>query len=246
VLPDRVELPWQVEMGIALQVGPRPLNPEWIDPLDHEQELRDGYEQRARDRQRRIDEALAALPPGAARAGLEKQLAREERETSNREQLRFEHDFALLKEERRARANNWPRERLLLTLDLLVTGPVDDAISLERFLGQGQPVPAGNACLVVASGREVNFSPRFGLEMEPIKQWVHTRFGSYYEPPRFSYEPAACNDRTGRQHFTFGGDLKLLSTTWWGLVPEVTYKLQAYGDLAPRYQSFGGGIGVWH
>jgi hypothetical protein len=50
----------------------------------------------------------------------------------------------------------------------------------------------------------------------------------------------------GRQHFTFGADLKLFTTTWWGLVPEVTYKVQGYGDLAPRYQSFGIGIGVWN
>jgi hypothetical protein len=28
-------------------------------------------------------------------------------------------------------------------------------------------------------------------------------------------------------------------------VPETTYKLQGYGDLAPRYQAFGIGFGVW-
>ena len=69
---------------------------------------------------------------------------------------------------------------------------------------------------------------------------------SYYEPNRFSYQPQRCNDRVGRQHFTFGLDVKLVTTTWFGLTPEVTYKLQAVGDLAARYQSFGLGFGVWH
>jgi hypothetical protein len=91
----------------------------------------------------------------------------------------------------------------------------------------------------------MNFSPRVGLEMEPVPLYVKTRFGSYYEPNRFSYEGPGCGDRPGRQHFTFGGDLRLFSSTWFGLVPETTYKLQAYGDLAPRYQSFGLGLGVW-
>ena len=75
--------------------------------------------------------------------------------------------------------------------------------------------------------------------------WVQTRFGGYYEPNRFTYEGAGCTSRPGRQHFTFGADLKLFSTTWFGLVSETTYKLQGYGDLAPRYQAFGLGFGVW-
>ena len=69
---------------------------------------------------------------------------------------------------------------------------------------------------------------------------VHTRVGTYYEPARYT-------DRSvGRQHFTFGADLKLFSTTWFGLVPDVFYKLQASADFAPRYQSVSLGLGVWH
>jgi hypothetical protein len=246
VLPDRVELPWEVELGIALQVGPRPLNPAWINPHDHEQELRDAHNERERRRERTLERKLEALAEGGARARLRALLLAREAATKQREAKRLERDLGRLKDERRARARNWPREALLLNLDLLVTGPVDNAISLERFLGQGQAPPAGTQCRVVASGEEVNFSPRLGMEMEPVPQWVHTRFGTYYEPPRYRYEPTQCNDRVGRQHFTFGADIKLLSTTWWGLVPEVTYKLQGYGDFAPRYQALGLGLGVWH
>lgn len=32
VLPERVSLPWDLNLGFALQFGSRPLNPRWIDP----------------------------------------------------------------------------------------------------------------------------------------------------------------------------------------------------------------------
>jgi len=245
VLPDRVELPWELQLGAALQVGSRPLNPQWINPDDHEQELRDAYRQRI-DRRRRLEHRrVLAVPPGETRELMRQQLLAERAAAEAREQRELERDLERLRDERRARARNWPRDALLLTFDLLVTGPVADAIHLERFLAQGQ-TPTDGLCLAVASGGEVNFSPRFGVEMEPLQRWVHTRFGTYYEPPRYRYTPESCNDRVGRQHFTFGADVKLATTTWFGLVPEVTYKLQGYGDLAPRYQSFGAGFGVWY
>ena len=246
IVPDRVELPWEVELGTALQVGPRPLNPQWIDPDDHEKELRDSYVARARKRRSDLDKKLAVVPAGPARERLRQRLLLRDAEIARAEEVRMEADLEHLKEERRARARNWPREAVLLTLDLLITGNVENAIHLERFLAQGQTLVLETECVAVASGENVSFSPRFGVEMEPLPNWLHTRFGTYYEPQRFRYQPERCNDRVGRQHFTFGADVKLLSTTWWGVVSEVTYTLQAYGDLASRYQSFGGGIGVWH
>jgi hypothetical protein len=79
---------------------------------------------------------------------------------------------------------------------------------------------------------------------------VHTRFGSYYEPKRFTNVVAPdnpqANTTVGRQHFTFGADLRLFETRWFGLVPPVIYQLQTSIDIAPRYQSASLGIGVWH
>jgi hypothetical protein len=126
-----------------------------------------------------------------------------------------------------------------LTAEILVTGPVERGVSLERFLGQNQEAYAGQGSAVGTSGGSVNFSPRFGIEAEPILNLVQTRLGSYYEPSRFGAP-------VGRQHFTFGADLRLGPTTWWGLVPDVIYKLQASFDFAPRYESASFGIGVWH
>src|SRR6185503_13723715 len=39
IAPSSLFLPWELEIGAALQVGPRPLNPRWLDP--HEQEARE-------------------------------------------------------------------------------------------------------------------------------------------------------------------------------------------------------------
>lgn len=245
IMPNRVELPYEIELGMAIQVGARPLNPSWIDPDDHEQELRDSYRARAAARRRDRVRGLAAISDPALRQALYEKLLIEDQQEDARDVRRMERDLERLRAERRARAKNWPREHLLLTADLLLTGPVEGAVHLERFLAQQQPSP-DSSCVAVASGENINFSPRIGFEMEPVPQWVHTRFGSYYEPNRYRYTPAECSDRVGRQHFTFGADVKLVTTTWWGLVPEVTYKLQAYGDLAPRYQSFGAGFGVWY
>ena len=244
VLPARAELPWELEVGFALQVGPRPLNPSWINPHDHEQELRDSVAARAAARKADARRRLLAIGDDATRAELGRAIGRELGEQEQAEQAKLERDVERLADERRARAANWPRERLLLTAELLVTGQVDNAMGLHRFLAQGLP-RIDTRCEEAASGEDANFSPRFGLEMEPVPMWVQTRFGGYYEPNRFSYEGAACSARPGRQHFTFGADLKLFSTTWFGLVSEVTYKLQSYGDLAPRYQAFGLGFGVW-
>jgi len=246
VVPNSVELPWEIEVGTAIQVGPRPLNPEWIDPDDHEEELIESYRIDRRARRRRINRQLMMVTDEAVRQQLRERLMVEEQLVHQREQRALQRDLARLRAERRARAQNWPRDALLLTVDLVVTGSVQDAIHLERFISQQQQQAGGGECTAVASGEEVHFSPRFGVEMEPFKDWVHTRFGSYYEPSRYRYLPESCDDRVGRQHFTFGADVKLFSTTWFGLVSEVTYKLQGYGDLAPRYQAFGAGFGVWY
>ena len=245
VLPERVVLPWEIELGGALQVGPRPLNPAWVDPVADERALERRYEERHRSRLSEIDGQLVAIGDPSTRAALREKLVAEERERSEDEAATLEQQREALVAERRARANNWPREHVLLLLELLVTGAVPDAVHLERFLSQGQ-LPTSAPCTAVQAGTRVSLSPRFGLETEPVPQWIHIRFGGYFEPNRYRYEPDGCASSPGRQHFTFGGDVKLFSTTFWGLVPEVTYKLQAYADLAPRFQSLGLGLGVWH
>ncbi len=134
-----------------------------------------------------------------------------------------------LKAVRKARYQNWPRERILLLASVLATGPSSNAVSVEAFLDQiSAPV-----------GRSVSYTPRLGLEGEPLENRVVLRTGTYLEPSRYA-------DVTYRQHFTFGADIHLFPLTFWGLLPDADWKLGLVVDLAPRYQNVGFGIGNWH
>lgn len=42
-LPDRVEIPWQIEWGVAFQLGPRPLNVKWLDSREIQHEEVEAY-----------------------------------------------------------------------------------------------------------------------------------------------------------------------------------------------------------
>jgi len=238
VLPDDAVLPWELEVGMAIQVGPRPLNPAWPDPTDQEDALRQALEERRKRRTRKHQLQLARVQDPDERALRRGEQLRQEPRLRVREDQELERDIERAEAGRRARYDNWPRERILVTMELLVSGATSDGVSLEQFLGQNQRSVSSRS-VVGTAGAEVNWSPRFGIETEPVPNLLATRFGSYYEPTRFS-------GPVGRQHFTFGSDLRLFSTTFWGLVPKVTYKLQASADVAPRYQSVSGGIGVWH
>jgi hypothetical protein len=239
-LPNDVVLPLELELGAALQVGPRPLNPKWINPRLQEESLHRSFERRRHERQAEQDAELALIPDALARAARREAIAKEEAARVEQE-LRDEERIARsLEQERRARAWNWPREHVLVTAELLVTGTVANGVSLQGFLGQNQPEGATSGTTVVgSSGAHVNLSPRFGVETEPVPGRLHARAGTYYEPSRLGHP-------VGRQHFTFGADVRLFSTTWFGLVPLVKYKAQAYADVSPRYQSVSLGIGVWH
>src|SRR5690606_967333 len=115
VLPDRITQPWELEAGVAYQLGPRPLNPKWIDPRKHEAELesRIASARRARAAMHRAEiasmpafdpEDVVAREVRIARIAEEEDGIREEEETNLRDAR------ARLQEERRARFLNWPRE----------------------------------------------------------------------------------------------------------------------------------------
>jgi hypothetical protein len=239
VLPERVVLPWELEMGLALQVGPRPLNPVWIDPSVEEGKVKRAIDARRAEREAAMRSALVGIKDPVAREEKRRALEEEARLAIEEDERAQRRAARALKKQRRKRYWGWSREHVLLTAEILVTGPVDRGVSLERFLGQNHEVYAGQGSAVGTSGGSVSFSPRFGIETEPILNLVQTRLGSYYEPSRFGAP-------VGRQHFTFGADLRIGPTLWWGLVPEVIYKLQASLDFSPRYESASFGVGVWH
>ncbi|UQA56546.1 hypothetical protein [Polyangium aurulentum] len=237
VVPQRVVLPWELELGVAVQIGPKPLNPTWIDPHAQEAAFIAALEQRRADRARARQRELDTIRDPALRAARERALMAEEAGARTRETLALRRASQTLQQERLARYWNWPREHLLITAELLVSGAVPRGVSIETFLGQTQPDRLTGPSFVGTSGARPNFSPRFGIETEPIPNRLHTRFGSYYEPRRFG--------GVGRQHFTFGADLRVLTTTFGGLLSEKSYTLQTSFDVAPRYQAFSFSVGIW-
>ena len=228
VLPRKVIMPWEIETGFALQIGSRPLNPPWINPLEAEGPVRKEIDtaRAVREGERKRAIRLAAPEERKARAD---RLMLEELAIQEVEKARLEAESARLLAARKARFDNWPRERILLLGSLLMTGPSDNAVALEGFFDQRRELV----------GRSVSFSPRAGIEAEPVVNWAILRVGTYLEPSRFE-------DGFARQHFTFGGDLKLAYFSPFHIFGDQIWRVSAFADLAPRYTNWGLAIGAWH
>ena len=228
VLPSRVVMPWEAEIGLAYQLGPRPLNPGWENPHEQEAPVRTRIEEDRALRERVGEEELSRLPPGkrAARAA---ELAAEEKSLRAIEDDRLAAESERLRRIRKARYMNWPREKVLLLASLLVTGASSNAVSIEGFLDQR----------VETVGSGPSLTPRLGMEGEPLQDRMLLRVGTYVEPSR--YELA-----TPRQHFTFGADVKLFPLEFWGLLPDAVWKIGFFVDVAARYTNSGIAIGNWH
>jgi hypothetical protein len=228
VLPSHVVLPWELEAGFALQLGPRPLNPPWINPRDAERPLSDAIGIARAIRAAAHAEELARSPP-PERDRRRVEIVQEEEAIREIEDQHMEVEAARLRQVRKARFENWPRERLLVLLSVLVAGPSENAVAMEGFVEQRRELV----------GRSVSFIPRVGFESEPIVNLLRARVGSYLETSRFS-------DGYARQHFTFGGDVRLFPFSGWGLFGDQVWRLSAMADLAPRYANWGVAIGAWH
>ena len=228
ILPQNVVMPWEVEAGFAYQLGPRPLNPTWQNPVDEEEHvrLRIREDRESRAREYMLDLARTAAPLREARRA---ELLREEAALRDLEDARLAAEAQRLYQARKARYDNWPRERILLLASVLVTGPSQNAVSLEGFLDQRHELV----------GLSTSITPRVGLEGEPINNRLRARVGSYIEPSRYT-------EGFPRQHFTFGGDVKLFPFDFWGLLGETTWKIGFYVDMAPRYSNGGLSISTWH
>ncbi len=228
ILPTQVVLPWEAEVGVAYQLGPRPLNPPWPNPHDQEGPVRDRI---AHDRAARALEYEAELARTSEdlRPAVRRHHAREEEALRDLEDARLDAEDKRLYRVRRARYNNWPRERILLLASVLFTGPSNDVVSVEGFLDQRHE----------QVGRSLSLTPRLGIEAEPLPDRLRARVGTYLEPSRY-------DDGVARQHFTFGGDVKLFPFDLWGLLGQTTWRVAFYVDVAPRYTNGGIGIGTWH
>jgi len=231
-LPDRVTLPWNVSVGFALQLGPRPLNPRFIDPHDELEELERFLSYREGERERRRDRELArtAGEPEleARRRALDAELGTEAAlDAVHRKRARAELDRKL-----KSRYLALERRHLLITTSLEVLGAVDDAVGVESFLERR----------VQRAGRKVSVSPRLGLETEPIAHWLRVRAGTYLEPTRFDDNPNGT-----RLHGTLGLDQRIVDWSVFGLFPEGSiFRATGSLDIAERYFTWGAAVGLWH
>ncbi len=228
VLPAVATLPWELEVGFAVQLGPRPLNPRWLDPHEMERTVGSRVDGVRAARRAEYARELAAVPAEGRAAKRRAQAAHEETLRAIEDQ-ELAADAGRQRGIRRARESNWPRERITILGSLLVTGPSTNAVSLEGFASQRQETV----------GKSVTLTPHLGLESEPVPHWVAVRAGTYLEPSRFA-------DATPRQHFTLGGDVRLIPFSPWGIFGDQIWKITIAADLAPRYQNYGIGLGAWH
>ncbi len=229
VLPDAVVVPAQLEVGVAVQLGPRPLNPPWTDPADLSAPVRARINRDREARQAKRDAELARVQDPDAHEALARELEETERAIRVVEDARIDAEEARLLAQARARYANWPRPHVLVVASVLATAPVGDAVAVSSFLDQVRE----------PYGRGWTASVRYGIEGEPIPDRFRLRFGGYLEPSLFE-------DGGARQHFTFGGDVKLFSFDLFGILAPTVWQLSFAGDVAPRYSNWGLSLGVWH
>jgi hypothetical protein len=188
-LPNRLELPWELEAGVAVQLWKRHLNLRWADEDQVPAEEAEPHRRTLKNGQRE--------PPwrGARR---------------------------LLK----ARHAALPRERVLLSTSVLLSGPVKNAVGVESMLTQS----------VHRSGERTALTVRAGVEAEVIPTWLVLRGGSYLEPTRF-------RSGSARVHGTGGFDVRVLESEVFGLYDEGTrFRISGAVDAARDY--FGWSIGA--
>jgi hypothetical protein len=226
-------------MGAAIQVGPRPLNPRWLDPHEQESRERKQIEEDRAARRAAQEAELRGISEPSRMYERARELSYQETFIRREEDKRLDEARETLLLERRARYANWPRERITVLLEILVSGKAPDALGLESFFSEQALGPAMMTSTGwKRSGQRITYSPRLGLEGEPVTDRVQTRIGTYIEPSRFG--------GAARQHFTFGFDVKLLAWSVFGLVGDQIWRIGGVADLAPRYQNFGISLGAWH
>ncbi len=222
--PRSVKRPWSADVGAAIQLGDRPLNPAWIDPVERLKALDRWNRARQRQRRQRLSEAKRIGPDMAAavQEDLDDEARADEKAMADAE--------ARLYARITQRYNALSRRYVLLSFALHIDGRVQSSVGIESFLQQ----------TVDRSGEHVTYSPRLGVEAEPIANWLKVRSGLYVEPSRFRGGDA-------RPHGTFGFDAGLFEWNAFGLASHDTrWRFGAALDTARAYFAWGVSAGVWH
>ncbi len=235
--PERVELPWEVQAGFAIQLGPRPLNRRYRPKKDVSRGLRAELEaERCARELEQVKRELAADDIAGSPELSCPRLRRRARDPRWREEQRAwyaaarERLEAELETAEAAIDELWdelyealPRRHLLISVDLMLHGPVSNAIGIDAFLDQTRR----------RRGDKWSTTFRLGLEGEPWAHRLKLRVGTYVEQARYEGVSA-------RVHGTAGFDLRLFEL--FGQSWRATFVV----DGARDYVSWGVSVGVWH
>jgi hypothetical protein len=232
-LPSHITLPWDLNIGTAIQLGSRPLNPRWVSPRELLAHKRRYLAWQARERERRTREAVRqARAEGRDAAALERILRAQDEAEAAIDRAELEHAERDVNRALRRWCAELPRFHVLLLSSMLMTGAVQDGVGIEGFLRREWQ----------RSGEQISLSPRLGLEIEPIPNWLQVRGGVYFEPTRFR-----SNEEGGRTHATLGGSLRAVPWDVFGTFPEGNwFWLGGSLDVARDYFGWGVTFGVWH
>jgi len=232
-LPERVTVPWDLDLGLAIQLGPRPLNPRWVDPSVELERVKRflHWRQLERERRRRFELSRVSTIHGdvnvAARA-LDEEFAME----AALDEVTLSRAERNLDAEIRRRLRELQRFHVLLLGSIVMSGTTQDAVGVESFLER----------TTQRSGASISYSPRLAVETETVPNWLRLRAGAYHEPTRFP-----SNRDGGRVHGTLGFDAKLFPFDALGLVHEGTvWRVSGSLDAARNYFGWSVAIGVWH
>ncbi|MFT3923643.1 MAG: hypothetical protein QM778_14020 [Myxococcales bacterium] len=157
VLPERVHVPWELDLGFAYQFGERRTNVPWRETTGIRTNL-----------QRQLANGTYLPPPlydGPAYTPI----------PHDNPKAALRQAIANDREAERRLIRNQPRRYVLVSGDLILYGKTDRGQGLTSFLTQ-QPE---------TSGAKNSVGVRFGMESEVLQNRMKVRAGTYLEPSRF-------------------------------------------------------------
>lgn len=224
-LPKAVELPLDVNLGVALQFG-RPFNPPWrtLEEIVEQPTLE--HQLRAVERKQRRSDAVGLATSEAEKSAVDDAFDREQA-TDDR---RLAHTLAAARRQIETELIQLNRFYVQVSASMLVAAAVHDAVGVESLASQ----------TVNRSGERPVTSVHFGAEAGVFPKLLKVRAGSYIEPTRF-------DGSSPRVHGTVGFDVKLVPWDVFGLWPQdYVWRLGLGGDFAERYATWSFMIGGWY
>jgi hypothetical protein len=225
-LPTEATLPWDLNFGVAAELGVSPENKPWVSDqsLSQREELRVRLRMLQREDERAVALSIAktAEERAAINASYDASNAQDEKEI---EEARTAAYWAI-----QSAMADAPFGHVMVATSVLITGAASNAVGLESFLSQS----------VNHSGEHVVVSLRLGAEMGLIPNFMRLRAGTYLEPTRFETS-------SPRPHYTGGFDVRLGKWNVFGLWPDdYQWRLAVGSDVARDYSTLGVTVAGWY